>query len=298
MTKTDEYQSGVVGVVSKAREINPAIGSYKEHFVNDAFRFAVRLSNGRVEMSIEVAQDFEAQPSSITHDRIAAVAASFRPTNSEASPAKKYFIHDGNQQQGPFEKEELRAKVIKPTTSIWFEGLSEWTEAGKLDDLKDLFSTPPPHRTAATPPPPKKPTPESKPAEAPPKKKSRRGLVITILVVLLVFIAGTIVVNNPRSIPGVKFEINTPSPIVVTSRADNHKSGLFNAKTTVYATVMNEGGDGNVLITFHIYQGKKAYDRTKLIYLRAGQSEDVNVTFEEVDFISGDITYHVDAVAQ
>ena len=214
---------------------------------------------------------------------------------------RKYFIHNGQQEEGPFEKEVLRAKVIKPTTHVWYEGLVDWTPAADIDELKDLFQTsaPPPFGLPKPPPPPsKKAALDSKPAEAPPKRKSRRGLVIAVLVILLVAIAGTIVVNNPRSIPGVKLEINTPNPVVVTARADNHKSGLFNAKTTVYASVMNEGGAGNVLLTFHLYQGKKAYDRTKRIYLASGQSDDVEVTFEEVDYVSGDITYHVDAVAQ
>ena len=78
MEKSNEYRSGVMGVTSLARTMNPEIGSYQEHFINESFGFSVRLSNGAINMSREVAQDYEAQPSSVTPDRIEKVANTFR----------------------------------------------------------------------------------------------------------------------------------------------------------------------------------------------------------------------------
>lgn len=78
MTKTTQYQRGVEAVTSYARALNPEIGTYQEHFINERFGFSVRLSNGVINMSIEVAQDYEAQPSSVTQDRIEKVAKTFR----------------------------------------------------------------------------------------------------------------------------------------------------------------------------------------------------------------------------
>ncbi|MHB8260512.1 MAG: hypothetical protein ACYDCN_09505 [Bacteroidia bacterium] len=78
MTKTNQYQNGVIAVTSLARTVNPEIGTYQEHFVNENFVFSVRLSNGAINMSVEVAQDYEAQPSSVTTDRIENVAKTFR----------------------------------------------------------------------------------------------------------------------------------------------------------------------------------------------------------------------------
>jgi hypothetical protein len=78
MTKTDEYRNGVIAVTSLARTINSEIGSYQEHFINESFGFSVRLSNGAINMSVEVAQDYEAQPSSVTIERIENVAKTFR----------------------------------------------------------------------------------------------------------------------------------------------------------------------------------------------------------------------------
>jgi hypothetical protein len=78
MTKTDKYRNGVISVTGLARIVNPEIGSYIEHYINEGFGFSVKLSNGAINMSIEVAQDYEAQPSSVTPERIEKVATTFR----------------------------------------------------------------------------------------------------------------------------------------------------------------------------------------------------------------------------
>ncbi|MHA8061421.1 hypothetical protein PQG22_09110 [Aquirufa beregesia] len=78
MTKTDLYMSGVIGVTSLARTVNTEIGTYIEHFITDNFGFAVKLSNGVINMSIEIAQDFESQSSSATTERIKLVANTFQ----------------------------------------------------------------------------------------------------------------------------------------------------------------------------------------------------------------------------
>ncbi len=124
------------------------------------------------------------------------------------------------------------------------------------------------------------------------KRGFGRNVIITIVIVLLVGVF-FILKNNPNSIPGFRIEVNTPNPIVVTSRADNSKSGLLKARTTVYATVQNQGGDGKVLVTFHIYQENKDYNRSKSIYLRASESQNLEETFNEVRYLGGEIKYDV-----
>ncbi len=57
---------------------------------------------------------------------------------------KKYFYHDGTAQQGPFTLEELMTKNLTAETPVWYEGLGEWTTAGKLEELKSLFVHTPP----------------------------------------------------------------------------------------------------------------------------------------------------------
>jgi hypothetical protein len=77
MTKTDRYINGVQAVTNLVRGINSEIGYYKEHYFTET-GFAVKLSNGAINMSVEVAQDYEAQPSSVTPERIKSIVDTFR----------------------------------------------------------------------------------------------------------------------------------------------------------------------------------------------------------------------------
>jgi hypothetical protein len=78
MQKTTQYQRGVMGITNLARSINPEIGNYVEHYINEMFRISVKLSNGAITMSVEIAQDFEASPNSIDSTRIENVSKTFR----------------------------------------------------------------------------------------------------------------------------------------------------------------------------------------------------------------------------
>lgn len=220
---------------------------------------------------------------------------------------KKFYLHNGTEQMGPFDMEELKTKDLTKKTPVWYEGLSEWTAAENVEELQGLLKVVPPPfgGHSNTPPPPGAVNGESE-SSAPPtkthslsqKKKKNYTRFVVILAICVITGGVLIFMNNPHAMPGVRFEINTPKPTIVTSRADSKKSGLFNARTTVYATVTNNGGDGEVVVTFHVYQGNHAYDRSKSVYLGAGQSQDLEVTFEEVDYISGDIVYDVSTAAR
>ena len=78
MQKTTQHQRGVMGITNLARSINPEIGNYVEHYSNEMFGISVKLSNGAISMSVELAQDFEASPSSIASNRIEQIAKTFR----------------------------------------------------------------------------------------------------------------------------------------------------------------------------------------------------------------------------
>ena len=74
---------------------------------------------------------------------------------------KTFFLFIDNEQQGPFNLEELKTKIITRTTKVWFEGLEDWKNADEIEELKSLFvSVPPPIKTFPTPPPIKKALPE------------------------------------------------------------------------------------------------------------------------------------------
>jgi len=74
---------------------------------------------------------------------------------SQSSALKKYFINDGAKQEGPYSFDELLALKISKETPVWYEGLSEWSKAGKIEELKSLFIiTPPPFKKETVTPPP------------------------------------------------------------------------------------------------------------------------------------------------
>jgi hypothetical protein len=57
---------------------------------------------------------------------------------------KKYYLHNGSEKIGPFDKEELKRRGVVKTTPIWVEGRERWTCAENYEDLHDLFYTIPP----------------------------------------------------------------------------------------------------------------------------------------------------------
>ncbi len=52
---------------------------------------------------------------------------------------EQYFIIQENQQQGPFNLEELAIRKLKEDTLVWYEGLKKWKKAYEIDELKILF---------------------------------------------------------------------------------------------------------------------------------------------------------------
>lgn len=62
----------------------------------------------------------------------------------------KYFIVENNKQSGPFSIYELKDKGITSETLVWAEGMTDWTPAWKVEELRAfLFNT----KDASTPPP-------------------------------------------------------------------------------------------------------------------------------------------------
>jgi hypothetical protein len=60
---------------------------------------------------------------------------------------KKFYVHDGKTKQGPFDVTQLKQQNISKDTPVWYDGLTEWAEAGKVDDLKEIFTPEPPALT-------------------------------------------------------------------------------------------------------------------------------------------------------
>ena len=55
-----------------------------------------------------------------------------------------YYIVENYQQAGPFTLEQLSARGITPETSVWTEGMANWTPASQVSELQCLFVPQPP----------------------------------------------------------------------------------------------------------------------------------------------------------
>ena len=122
---------------------------------------------------------------------------------------RKYFIHNGESENGPFDSEQLKTMQIKSETPIWYEGLQNWTIAGNVDELKSIIpttSTPPKfenfaqQNTNVNPPVFSKPSKEKIQNDIPEKKKSfRKAYIISGIacaLILFLFLNGNIHPNG------------------------------------------------------------------------------------------------------
>lgn len=59
---------------------------------------------------------------------------------NEVPPLRKYYIHDGEQQTGPFSPEELEQMPLTSTTMVWYKGLTDWQEAASIEELLPIIN--------------------------------------------------------------------------------------------------------------------------------------------------------------
>ena len=98
---------------------------------------------------------------------------------------KTYFIIENSKQIESLSKDDLKNRNITKETPIWREGLTDWTTAGELPELSDLFiATPPPFndRKQQMPPPRK----EFVNTNAIPEKKKNKRLILWIVIGLVI----------------------------------------------------------------------------------------------------------------
>ena len=78
MIKTDKYKKGVIVLTQKAAEINPLLGNYETHYLSEDARFVVQLSNGKLEIDIEMARVCEQDPEKLIPGKLKKAAFSYR----------------------------------------------------------------------------------------------------------------------------------------------------------------------------------------------------------------------------
>jgi hypothetical protein len=90
--KNTQYKKGVLEIVSRAREINPEIGTYQDHKAAGPDHFQISLSNGKLMLPRMVAQNQQEFPAQVTKDWVAEIAKSFEQSSVEARNESKGFI--------------------------------------------------------------------------------------------------------------------------------------------------------------------------------------------------------------
>jgi hypothetical protein len=78
MIKTDKYKKGVIAITQMAAELNPALGAYQSHYINRDARFVVQLTNGKLEIEIDLARECEEHPEKMQYGRLRKAAYSYK----------------------------------------------------------------------------------------------------------------------------------------------------------------------------------------------------------------------------
>jgi hypothetical protein len=167
---------------------------------------------------------------------------------------KKFYLHNGAEQSGPFDLNELREKKITQSTPIWYEGISDWTNAENVDELKELF------KSAA--PPPFKQNISKKPV----KKSYRTWNIIRFSIVGIIFLVLLIAyLNNNYSGNGsyqekvmTIEEIERADPARFLSADGTYNMNFWEDKFKVHGVVKNSATVANykdVVVEIIYYSG-------------------------------------------
>ena len=184
---------------------------------------------------------------------------------------RQYYINIDSEQKGPFSLEELENLKLTKETPIWHKELDNWTTAGKLDELKELFTSipppftpkqdaPPPFEENQDSPPPFKKSQES--ASTPIHKSNsnkKRNLIILISVLLIGGVTAIIVVNSTKS-SDTRNDSSDSEKSADEIPADEPKEEQINNSPTENSSVkQNNSGNSN-------YQNNSNYEAPKSEY--------------------------------
>ena len=115
----------------------------------------------------------------------------------------QYFIHDGQNEKGPLDFEQLKFETLKKDTPIWYEGIENWTTVGEVEEFNNLMATkltPPPLKktiepiTSSTPPTSYTASPDN--SFVPTTKKSLKLPLIIASAIAVIGIIGWLIYQN------------------------------------------------------------------------------------------------------
>ncbi len=179
---------------------------------------------------------------------------------------KKYYLHNGTEQEGPFSVEELKAKNISRQTPVWHEGLTDWVNAETILELKDIFTAAPPPYVASTPPPVQKISPDIQSTSIERNDRARGMRVIFIgLAIIALAVVGYYFVDGAaynassesyqEKVMSVE-EVERSQPVNFLVADGKYNENLWGDKLKVHGTITNKATvatykDAVVRITYY-----------------------------------------------
>lgn len=142
---------------------------------------------------------------------------------------KKYYLHNGQENIGPFDKEELRVQKINKDTLVWADDWNEWKKAREIDELKIILLSIPP---------PKYNLPKNE-YEKPRKRSFLKYLLIGICLIAFIAIGGTIISESNNQ------DINISADDSIQRQTRNNITNLIQVTTNQYS-VNSFGGISNL----------------------------------------------------
>ena len=209
---------------------------------------------------------------------------------------KKYFIRIADDQKGPFSIEELKIQNITSSTFVWFEGLENWIEASKVEELQSILgAVPPPFNRTGEP----SDSSSSAPKDDTPKP-SKRGLTSLQWIgvaLLAVFLCVTIISNlrrNDRSGGAYEskvktvLEIEQESPTKFLKATGNYRENFWGNKFVLDLKVENNATVANykdVILEINLYSATntllKTINHTCYEYFKAHEQKTFELRIEK-----------------
>jgi len=111
-------------------------------------------------------------------------------------------------------------------------------------------------------------------------------VIITILVVLVILNYGTIIKT-----------FYPPNPIIVSQKANDLSTKLFEYSVQVEAIIRNDGGNGDVVFEATVYQNDNSWTKTLKKHFESKETAEMKIVFDEVKLFQGEIQTSVKAYA-
>lgn len=163
----------------------------------------------------------------------------------------EYFIIENGQQTGPFSDNQLAAKRISPDTLVWKQGMTDWTPAWQveelkqiLEDIKAMAGTQQEEKSQIPPIPPTFQVDNTQ--DLRPKKKGKGKLIFKCIMAILIVILIVLALTNPSE-EAHKTAIKTEVRATVDSITGNGDGNILSQGIQIFAKAMANNLTGNIL---------------------------------------------------